>query len=91
MAGRTGGQGRKQSGVGLPVVTSPDQTASILYSTGGSLTEENSWQPVDNHYISCQLCSSQEGARTQQARVPLLCCARCLKCVLSHLVFIAAV
>lgn len=53
-----------------PVVTSSTQAARILYSAGESLTEKNSWQPVGNHYISCQLCNSQEGARTQQVGLP---------------------
>lgn len=52
---RVGGKGREQSGMGLPVVMSPDQTAGILHSAEWNLNEkENSWQPVGNPYTSCQ-------------------------------------
>lgn len=83
MAGRTGGQGRKQSGMGLPVVTSPDQTVRILRSAGGNLTEENSWQPVDNHYITCQCVTH----RKEQGHSGC-CFVPGVLSVLSHLVFI---
>lgn len=64
MAGRIGGQGRKQSGTGLPVVMSPDQTAGILHCAGGGLTgEENSWQPVGNptSVVSCATLRKEQG------------------------------
>lgn len=58
MAERIGGQGRKQRGTGLPVVTSSDQTAGMLHSVGGCLTEEeNSWHPISNptSAVSCAI------------------------------------
>lgn len=64
MAGKIVGQGRKQSGTGLPVVMSPDQTAGILHCAGGGLTgEENSWQPVGNpaSVVSCAALRKEQG------------------------------
>lgn len=82
--------GKKVEWDGAPIVTSSDQTARILYSAGQSLTEENFWQSAGSHCLSCQLCNSQEGARTQQ--VGHRCCfVPGVLSVLSHLVFISTV
>lgn len=48
----------KESGMGLPVVISPDQTAGSSPSVTVGLTEkEHSWQPVGNPFISCHCAS----------------------------------
>lgn len=90
MTGRIGGQGRKQSGMGLPVVTSPDQTARFLYSAGGRLTEENSWQLVGNHYISCQ-CVTHRKEQEHSGWGYHYCFVPGVLNVFSHLVFISTV
>lgn len=63
MTGKIGGQGRKWSRMGLPVVMSPDQTAGILHSVGGDLTEEKSWQPVAICIpaVSCATIRKEQG------------------------------
>lgn len=45
---RIGNQGKKENGMGLPVVIAPDYGVTV-----GLTGKEHSWQSVGNPYISC--------------------------------------